>query len=88
MATATKLTSKDLAAFEKVGQRIKEIQAGIEALGSEYKSSEWQFAYAVACSGLTVGRINRLVSLGLLESKPSDGFGPSVRVNPEYHRYL
>ena len=81
-------TEKDLAAFETAKNRITQIRADIEQANPEYKASEWQFADNVCCRGLTMHRINRLVTLGLLESKPSDGFGPAVRVNPEYHRYL
>ena len=84
-----KPTKHDYAAFEQVQQTIATIRDDLARHFPEYKPSEWQFLYTVADKGdVGVGRMNRLIAIGLLESKPSDGSGPSIRINPNYRRYL
>lgn len=75
-----KITQIDLVALDRIRVKITALRADTEKAFPEYKASEWQYMYSVADKGITVGRINRLVKLGKLESKPSDGFGSSIRV--------
>lgn len=86
MKTTTPL---DLACLEAVKDRIAFLRRDTETRFPEYRSGEWQFLYTVIEDRCTTkGRIDRLIQLGFLEQKPSDGFGPSIRINPLYSRYL
>lgn len=71
-----------IAALKQDSQKF--IDANPDFLTHEGKTptvSEWQFQATVETrSGVKHGRINRLVSLTLLEQKPSDGFGPQIRI--------
>lgn len=77
-----------------IGYLQKETQESINRTfptGKDYDGkpvsvSEWNFKYAIlerakrcGMSEVTLSRIDRLIKLGKLEAKPSDGHGESIR---------
>lgn len=92
MKTAATYTERDAVIFRRIDVQIKHLRKDTDefavANGYAERSSEWQFQASVVRQGITNGRIRRLVALGLLESKPSDGHGPMIRVNPSHRIYL
>lgn len=78
-----KATALDHNALQTVATKITAIQANCAKHNPEYKPSEWQFVETVIAGlrSLTRGRIRRLVELGYLESKPSDGNGPQIKLS-------
>lgn len=69
---------------------VKLFPTGVDHEGKPVTASEWCFKYGVLDMArkslmreVTLGRIDRLIKLGKLEARPSDGFGQEVRLAKE-----
>ena len=87
---ASKATVKDRDSLEMVRLAISNLQRTTQDFIDKNKitdarPSQWQSVFTLENTfHIPHGRIRRLIELRFLESRPSDGFGPEVRVaDPE-----
>lgn len=77
-----KITDKDRQAYQKVAVALEIIRRQLATQFPENHPSPFQSLYLIAkTSGVSVARIERLIALGQLQTKKSDGHGPFIALN-------
>jgi hypothetical protein len=80
-------TKSDVARMNCVIACIEHSRAVTAESCPDLRVSDWvSQALLVEQYGISYAGINRLIELRMLDAKPSDGFGPSVKINPEWRK--
>ena len=83
------VNGKQIETLRQIVQIHKELVSYVAENFPENRASEWFFLYHLTDTHKLDGRtLNALIRKGCLEKKPSDGFGPQVRISWAGHKLL